>query len=196
MITAGSGSRAPLRKTRTRPSRSATNTRPSGAMASAVGAVSSSDRTSSRSSAPSVVVRSVVGRERRRRGTRRRPGHRHPQRRRPAALGHDAAVGRERRELDRVGAWRHRRHPAAAREGTAARTAARDIGELDAIAVDVGDVTKRRELTRHRPPPDSSRGVRCRRCARPKPGGSDDEGGGVLPPHAHGHRRAPPRQPP
>ena len=94
----------------------------------------------------------------------------------------------ERYELDRVGAGRHRGQPAAARE-RAARAAAGDARELDAIAVNVGGITERRELGRvgrrltpaysfvagdplaASPPEDRSRTVAagCRRHTRRSP---------------------------
>ena len=59
-MSAGSESSVPSRRMRTRPARSATNTRPSGAIASDVGATNWSERRSNRSSTLSVVVRNLV----------------------------------------------------------------------------------------------------------------------------------------
>ena len=113
------GSSAPSRTMRTRPSRSATKTRPSGAMAQCGRRRRARPRaTSSRSSAPSAVVSSLRGRRRRRRrrrDARRRAGDGDAQGGRPAALDDRRAVGHERGELNGVGAGRHRGHPAAAR---------------------------------------------------------------------------------
>ena len=166
-----------VRRMRTRPSRSATKTRPSGATASDVGAQA---RPQGRPAA--------ARRRRRCRGVcgaaaggngraGRRASHGHAERRRLGTLDERAVVVDKRHELNRVGAGRHRRHAAAAREVGAARAAARHVGELDAIAIDVGGIAERRELSPRPPRPDSSRAVRCRRCARRSAGGSDVDGG-------------------
>ncbi len=150
-------------------------------MAIAVGASSSSESASSRSSAPSAVVSGRAGGCARARA----PGH--------AAV---APVTVTRKAADRplsatvapsttneassiVWAPGVIAGIAAAAGGRPARQpTARDVGELDASAVDVGGVAKGRELARARSRPDSSRVVRCRKCARRCPPGSDVEGGG------------------